>query len=115
MAKLQLRMVYAFTSVSFFNPSPLGGQPQPDWLVTPLTEPTQVTQSEHGTTLILSNGLIERSVRLSSNAATVALDSFLTGESKIARLTTELREQTKQSAKLDKLKWANLKDIGSGG
>ena len=33
----------------------------------------------------------------------------------MARLTAELREQTKQSAKLDKLVWANLEDIGYGG
>ncbi len=35
-------------------------------------------------------------------------------EEKMARLTAALREQTKQSAKLDKLIWANLKDIGYG-
>ena len=33
-------------------------------------------------------------------------------EEKMARLTAELREQTKQAAKLDKLIWANLEDIG---
>ena len=32
----------------------------------------------------------------------------------MARLTAELRAQTEQSAKLDKLIWANLKDIGYG-
>jgi type I restriction enzyme M protein len=36
-------------------------------------------------------------------------------EGKMKRLTAELREQTKQSAKLDKLIWANLEDIGYGG
>jgi type I restriction enzyme M protein len=36
-------------------------------------------------------------------------------EQKMARLTAELREQTKQAARLDKLIWANLKDIGYGG
>lgn len=36
-------------------------------------------------------------------------------DDKMARLTAELREQTKQSAKLDKLIWANLEDIGYGG
>jgi type I restriction enzyme M protein len=36
-------------------------------------------------------------------------------EDKMKRLTEELREQTKQSAKLDKLIWANLGDIGYGG
>jgi len=33
-------------------------------------------------------------------------------EEKMKRLTAELREQTKQAARLDKLIWANLKDIG---
>ena len=36
-------------------------------------------------------------------------------EDKMARLTAELREQTTQEAKLDKLIWANLEDIGYGG
>ena len=31
------------------------------------------------------------------------------------RLTAKLREQNQQSAKLDKLIWANLEDIGYGG
>ena len=31
------------------------------------------------------------------------------------RLTAKLRKQTWQSAKLDKLIWANLEDIGDGG
>jgi len=35
-------------------------------------------------------------------------------EEKMARLTAELREQAQQSAKLDKLIWANLEDIGYG-
>jgi type I restriction enzyme M protein len=35
-------------------------------------------------------------------------------EEKMARLTAELREQTKQAAKLDKLIWANLEDLGYG-
>jgi len=35
-------------------------------------------------------------------------------DDKMARLTAELREQTKQSARLDKLIWANLEDIGYG-
>lgn len=30
-------------------------------------------------------------------------------------MTTELREQTMQAARLDKLIWANLEDIGYGG
>ena len=34
---------------------------------------------------------------------------------KMARLTNELREQMAEAAKLDKLIWANLEDIGYGG
>jgi type I restriction enzyme M protein len=36
-------------------------------------------------------------------------------EEKMARLTSELRKQSEQSAQLDKLIWANLEDIGYGG
>ena len=36
-------------------------------------------------------------------------------EEKMARLTADLREQMKESARLDKLIWANLEDIGYGG
>ena len=36
-------------------------------------------------------------------------------EEKMVRLTTDLREQTTQSERLDKLIWANLEDIGYGG
>ena len=33
----------------------------------------------------------------------------------MACLTAELREQTEQSGKLDKLIWANLEELGYGG
>ena len=36
-------------------------------------------------------------------------------DEKMARLTSELREQMKQAAKLEKTIWANLEDIGYGG
>jgi type I restriction enzyme M protein len=36
-------------------------------------------------------------------------------EDKMARLTSELHEQTKESTRLDQLIWANLEDIGYGG
>jgi len=36
-------------------------------------------------------------------------------EEKMARLTAELHEQTKDAARLDKLIWANLEDLGYGG
>lgn len=36
-------------------------------------------------------------------------------DEKMGRLTADLREQMRQSAILDKLIWANLKDIGYAG
>ncbi len=36
-------------------------------------------------------------------------------EEKMTRLTAELRKQMEEGAKLDKLIWANLEDIGYGG
>lgn len=36
-------------------------------------------------------------------------------EEKMGRLTVVLREQMKEAAKLDKVIWANLEDIGYGG
>jgi len=36
-------------------------------------------------------------------------------DEKLARLTADLREQTKRATKLDKAIWANLEDIGYGG
>jgi type I restriction enzyme M protein len=35
-------------------------------------------------------------------------------EEKMARLTAELKKQMAEGAKLDKLIWANLEDIGYG-
>jgi type I restriction enzyme M protein len=36
-------------------------------------------------------------------------------EAKMARLTAELKQQTAEAKRLDKLIWANLEDIGYGG
>jgi type I restriction enzyme M protein len=36
-------------------------------------------------------------------------------EEKMSRLTAELSEQMKQSAKMDKMIWKNLEEIGYGG
>ncbi|MCH8216359.1 MAG: alpha-galactosidase [Planctomycetes bacterium] len=56
-----------------------------------MTEPARVTVSEDGKTLTLSNGLIQRRIRLSPNAATVAFDNLMTGESLIRGIKPEAR------------------------
>lgn len=53
----------------------------PDWLVTPVKTPTTAVTSDEGKELVLSNGLIRRTFRLQPNAATIAYDNLMTGES----------------------------------
>lgn len=53
----------------------------PDWLVDPLPFRARVSVSADGRELELNNGLIRRVIRLEPNAATVALDNLVTGES----------------------------------
>jgi len=52
-----------------------------DWLVRPVTEPVTVERGADGKDLVLRNGLIRRAFRLRPNAATVAYDNLMTGES----------------------------------
>ena len=53
----------------------------PDWLVTPVRTPATAAATEDGKELVLSNGLIRRTFRLRPNAATVAYDNLMTGDS----------------------------------
>ena len=52
-----------------------------DWLVTPFPKPSSVVASADGREVSLSNGLIRRVWRVKPNAATVAFDNLMTGES----------------------------------
>jgi hypothetical protein len=53
----------------------------PDWLVTPIKTLATAVTSDDGKEVVLSNGLIRRTIRLRPNAATVAYDNLMTGES----------------------------------
>ncbi len=53
----------------------------PDWLITATPYQAGVWKSADGRELVLSNGLIRRSFRLSPNIATVAFDQLRTGQS----------------------------------
>jgi len=59
----------------------LRANPQDDWLTEPATFKARVTISKDGRELELNNGLLRRTIRLQPNAATVALDNLITGES----------------------------------
>lgn len=59
----------------------LAAAPKSDWLIDPAPFRARVTTNEDGRELELSNGLLRRVIRIDPNAATVALDHLVTGES----------------------------------
>jgi len=60
-----------------------------DWLVTPVRKAVTVEKSNDGREIIMDNGLIRRTFRLQPNAATVALDNLMTGESMLRGVKPE--------------------------
>ncbi|MFN7949318.1 MAG: alpha-galactosidase [Blastocatellia bacterium] len=60
-----------------------------DWLLGKVTTRAQVWRNQQGTELILSNGLTARTIRLAPNAATVAFDNLVTGESLVRAVAPE--------------------------
>jgi len=69
----------------------LSGEPKADWLVTQITEPVTVAERLGGKEIVMSNGLISRTLRLAPNAATVAYDNLMTGESMLRGVKPEAR------------------------
>jgi hypothetical protein len=62
-----------------------------DWLVTQIKEPAKIEKRLEGREIVLSNGLIRRTLRLRPNAATVAYDNLMTGESILRGVKPEAR------------------------
>lgn len=62
-----------------------------DWLIDPSPYKAQIVKSDDGREVQLSNGLVRRTIRLSPNAATVALDNLMTGQSEIRSVRPEAR------------------------
>ena len=60
-----------------------------DWLVTQIKEPVKIEKRLDGREIVLSNGLLSRTFRLQPNAATVAYDNLMTGESIIRGIKPE--------------------------
>jgi len=60
-----------------------------DWLVRQIKEPVIIKKRLGGREIVLSNSLISRTFRLSPNAATVAYDNLMTGESIIRGIKSE--------------------------
>jgi hypothetical protein len=62
-----------------------------DWLVDEIDRSAGVYRSADGKSLILSNGLIRREFRIAPNAATIAFDNLMTGESILRGIKPEAR------------------------
>lgn len=60
-----------------------------DWLVTLVKMPATVEKSGDGREIVLSNGLVRRTLRLRPNAGTVAFDNLMTGASIIRGVKPE--------------------------
>ena len=60
-----------------------------DWLVTQIKEPVEIEERLAGKEIVLGNGLISRTFRLLPNAATVAYDNLMTGQSIIRGIKPE--------------------------
>lgn len=62
-----------------------------DWLIQPPAAPADVAVSEDGRELVMQNGLISRTWRLQPNAACVAFDNLVTGQSMLRSVRPEAR------------------------
>jgi hypothetical protein len=65
------------------------GTKDSDWLVMKIDEPVQIEKRLDGKEIVLSNGLVSRTFRLGPNAATVAYDNLMTGQSIIRGVKPE--------------------------
>jgi len=81
--------ITAMITVLFIIIIASGGTNGEDWLVTQVKEPVRIEKNLDGREVILSNGLISRTFRLRPNAATVAYDNLMTGESIIRGIKPE--------------------------
>ncbi|HOC01446.1 MAG TPA: hypothetical protein PKM43_22185 [Verrucomicrobiota bacterium] len=65
------------------------GAATPDWLIDPAPFKARVTVSADGRDVALENGLVRRIIRIEPNAATIAYDNLVTGESMIRSVRPE--------------------------
>ena len=83
------KLLIAKMLVLVFAGAVVGKTTDVDWLVTSVREPVTVKERLDGREIVLSNGLISRTFRLSPNAATIGYDNLMTGESIIRGVKPE--------------------------
>ncbi|MEN9362334.1 MAG: hypothetical protein RL095_3869 [Verrucomicrobiota bacterium] len=64
-------------------------RPEDDWLVRPAGFTARITEDKAAGMLVLENGLVRRSLKLGPNAATVAYDNLMTGETLLRAIRPE--------------------------
>ena len=75
--------------ILFISGALCGQTIEADWLVTQIKEPVKIEKRLDGKEIVLSNGLISRTFRLVPNAATIAYDNLMKGESIIRGVKPE--------------------------
>ena len=85
------RLIVLGVILLFGGCASLTEQPKVDWLVTPITEPVSVTRGNGGKEIVITNGLISRTFRLTPNAATIGYSNLMTGESMVRGVKPEAR------------------------
>jgi hypothetical protein len=68
-----------------------GAAPPPDWLIDPAPFTARILTNTAKHEVALENGLVRRVLRLEPNAATVAFDNLMTGESMLRSVRPEAR------------------------
>lgn len=77
----------AVAAESAAGSAPLVGGLAKDWLLDPTDAKAEVKVGDRE--LVLANGLVRRTIRLTPNAATLALDNLMTGESMLRAIEPE--------------------------
>lgn len=77
--------------ISAFNNPEVNTNPENDWLVDSKKFISSVKQSSDGKGLTLSNGLIERSFRITPNFATIGIKNLVTGQNYVRSVRPEAK------------------------
>ena len=62
---------------------------QADWFLGKIPARAEITHNKQRNELTLTNGLVSRTIRIAPNAATVAFDNLVTGESLVRAVASE--------------------------
>ena len=79
----------ALLSVAACRTASWRNETRKDWLIDPSPYAARIEPSDDGREILLANGLVERTLRLSPNAATVDYRNLITGESVIRAVRPE--------------------------